>query len=291
MIASFDAPRITEECRRWARSLSAQVAAASNRGIPGDFAFRLPAHVMGSLLGVPPGALPATAGWIGDFARCLLAPSDAGLVARGNLAAGHLLALFRSLPKAAPAPAVGANAAAPAVDADAADVVTANRIGLLFQAYDATAGLIGNTLLALAAHRELRQELRAAPGLLADVVQEVLRYDPPVQNTRRFVARAGIVAGQAMNEGDAILVVLAAANRDPASNRDPDRFDPARPDRRIFTFGAAAHACPGEGLAAAIAQAGVEELLRSGVDLQRLAAAVTYRPSANLRIPLFDDNA
>ncbi len=91
-----------------------------------------------------------------------------------------------------------------------------------------------------------------------------------------------------MAAGDAILVVLAAANRDPAANREPDRFDPARPDRRIFTFGAAAHACPGEALAAAIAEAGVEELLRSGVDLERLAAGVTYRASANLRVPLFD---
>ena len=91
-----------------------------------------------------------------------------------------------------------------------------------------------------------------------------------------------------MNAGDTILVVLAAANRDPSANRDPERFDPARRDRRMFTFGAGPHACPGAALAATIARVGVEELLLSGIDLARLAETVTYRASANLRIPLFD---
>ncbi len=176
-VATIDGPGVTAEGRRWARSLTAEIAAAGadqGRGLPADFAFRLPVHVMGSLLGVPPDALPATAGWIGDFARCLAAPGDAGLVARGNLAAGHLLALFRSLPNAGAAPIAttapaadtlatldALDASAPAelaadADADAAalaaaaraataDLVAANRIGLLFQAYDATAGLLASS--------------------------------------------------------------------------------------------------------------------------------------------------
>ncbi len=106
-----------------------------------------------------------------------------------------------------------------------------------------------------------------------------------MQNTRRFVARDGVVAGQAMREGDAVLVLLAAANRDPAVNPNPERFDPCRQERRIFTFGAGVHACPGYALAVAIARAGVERLLLTGLDLERFAAAVTYRPSVNARIP------
>jgi cytochrome P450 len=301
-IASIDGPSIAAECRRWARFLSGRIAARAGHPLPGDFAFQLPVHVVGSLLGVPTDALPAVAGWIGDFARCLAAPGDADLVARGNLAARHLQELFRSPPTPArhaaaddiDAPDAAADADAVAPDAAAGGhagdpgAAAANRIGLLFQAYDATAGLIGNTLLALASDRGLRERLRTAPGLLGDVVQEILRHDPPVQNTRRFVARPGIVAGQAMNAGDTILVVLAAANRDPSANRDPERFDPARRDRRMFTFGAGPHACPGAALAATIARVGVEELLLSGIDLARLAETVTYRASANLRIPLFD---
>jgi cytochrome P450 len=71
-----------------------------------------------------------------------------------------------------------------------------------------------------------------------------------------------------------VLVVFAAANRDPAAER-------------IFTFGLGPHACPGETLAVTIAQAGIEALLEAGVDLQALARDVIYRPSANSRIPIF----
>src|SRR4029453_3890049 len=71
--------------------------------------------------------------------------------------------------------------------------------------------------------------------------------------------------------GDAVLVVLAAANRDPAANADGERFDPLRKERQAFTFSLGAHACPGETLATLITVAGVEQLLASGVHPERLA--------------------
>ena len=115
----------------------------------------------------------------------------------------------------------------------------------------------------------------------------MLRYDPPVQNTRRFIVADGPVAGQRMAAGDTVLVVLAAANHDAAANPAPERFDVARASRRTFTLGAGIHGCPGEQLAITIARAGVEQLLARGVALAPLAEAVTYRPSGNLRVPLF----
>ena len=121
------------------------------------------------------------------------------------------------------------------------------------------------------------------------MIQEVLRYDSPVQNTRRFLAEGGFIAGAEMKAGDAILVILAAANRDPSVNPNPERFDVFRKERRIFTFGAGAHACPGEALATTIAKAGVERLIASGIDLGRLAETMTYRASANTRIPIFEE--
>jgi cytochrome P450 len=166
--------------------------------------------------------------------------------------------------------------------------VVANGIGLLWQAYEATAGLIGNTLLTLARHQDICEKVIARPAVLDLVIQEVLRYDPPIQNTRRFLAGNGIVAGEEMKEGDIILIVLAAANRDPVANRGPDRFDIFRKDRRIFTFGVGVHACPGEILAATITRAGIEQLMASDVNLQRLVETVRYRSSANARIPLFE---
>ncbi|HKQ92753.1 MAG TPA: cytochrome P450, partial [Blastocatellia bacterium] len=175
------------------------------------------------------------------------------------------------------------------VGREEADAIVANGIGFLSQAYDATAGLIGATLLALASRPEIRDQVGADPELLSPVIQEVLRYDSPVQNTRRFLAEDGIVAGEKMKAGDAILVILAAANRDPSVNPNPERFDIFRKERRIFSFGVGAHACPGEALATTIAKAGVERLIASGVVLEGLNETITYRASANARIPIFEE--
>jgi cytochrome P450 len=167
-----------------------------------------------------------------------------------------------------------------------ADAVVANALGFLSQSYDATAGLIGNTLVALARRPELRE-----PDLVPRLVMEVARHDAPVQNTRRFVAADAVVAGQAMKAGDAVLVVLAAANRDPAANADPARFELDRRAPRTFTFGLGPHACPGAMMATTIAAAGVTALLAAGVPLDRFAEGVRYRPSVNARIPVFDPAA
>lgn len=284
-LETLGARRAAEQSRTWARALSEELELR-------DFVFHLPVYVVGSLLGVPRAMLRETALWTGDFVWCLAPASRPEQVEQGKLAAERLLGLFRSL--------VGDSAAGrgdgfltalagPATRAGRKDPdsAVANAVGLLFQAYEATAGLIGNTLLALARHPEVRQQATLDPGVVRQVVQEVARYDAPIQNTRRFLARSGVVAGHAMQDGDGVLVVLAAANRDPSANANPARLDPFRQDRRSFTFGAGTHACPGEALATTIAAAGVDRLLRSGVDLDHVARTATYRPSANARVPVF----
>ena len=115
--------------------------------------------------------------------------------------------------------------------------------------------------------------------------------DLPIQNTRRFLAGSGTILGQQMKEGDAILVVLAAANRDPLANPDPERFESLRKNRRVFTFGAGAHGCPGECLAVSIAEAGVLQLMSLGLRVEELAGPPGYRPSVNARIPLWGAGA
>ncbi|HEY0558493.1 MAG TPA: cytochrome P450, partial [Thermoanaerobaculia bacterium] len=251
-----------------------------------DFAYRLPVLSIATLLGVPGEELDRTVLWTQRFVAAATPGCSPEALERGKEAAGHLLDLFLSLLDD-PAEGLLAALAAEARRVGRGDetVIAANGIGLMFQAYDATAGLIGNTLAALGRDAGLRERAAADAEVLGQVVLETLRHDPPVQNTRRFVARDGVVAGAAMKENEAILVVLAAANRDPAANPDPDRFDPFRADRRIFTFGAGGHACPGERLATTIAQAGVEALLRAGTDAERFAGTLAYRPAANLRIP------
>jgi cytochrome P450 len=271
-LAMLDPGRVTEQARTWARHLAAELDADRHGERIADFAFRLPVYTVAALLGVPRDALSAVAVWVGDFVRCLAPTTTPEQVERGKAAAGELTRLFCGLMRR-----------------DELDAMVANSIGYLSQAYEATAGLIGNTVVALGRHPELGARVGAEPSLLRAVVREVVRHDPPVQNTRRFVAGDGVVAGQALHEGDAVLVVLAAASRDPAVNPHPAGFDPLRRERQAYTFGFGVHACPGEALATAIAEAGVAHLLTAGLEPARLVGRVTYRPSANTRIPLFAD--
>jgi cytochrome P450 len=284
-LQSLDAAKVAAQSRKWAQLLSSEIE---------NYAFHLPVYVMGSLVGIPPNMLRQTALWMSDFARCIAPASTTDLpdqIERDKAAAVHLIEMFHALlADGGAGPADGLLWAlareAKRFGREDEKVIVANGIGLLFQPYEATAGLIGNTLLALTTRPEMPKQVTADPDLLGDVILEVLRYDSPVQNTRRFPAGDGIVAGQEMKAGEMILVVLAAANRDPSANPDPDRFDIFRKDRKIFAFGAGLHACPGESLAVTMAKAGVEQLISSGVELESLVTPATYRASANVRIPL-----
>jgi len=251
-----------------ARRLVEELEPARHADRIADFAFRLPVYVLGQLLGFASDRLPDLAMWTADFVRCLAPAAAPEHIEPGKVAAGHLAEAFKVL-----------------LGHSTVDAVVANRIGYLFQSYEATAGLIGNTIVALGRHRDVLTRVEAEPGFLTAVIREVVRHDPPVQNTRRFLAGPGNAAGEAMREGDVVLVVLAAANRDPNVNPDPARFDARRAERRIFTFGTGSHACPGAALSATIATAGVAHVLGTGLDLARWAGPTTYHPSTNVRMP------
>jgi cytochrome P450 len=232
-----------------------------------EFQLRLPAEAVARLIGFPAQALPEVARRTDALARAIAPGAGAELVAPGAEAAARLLEAVRALPS-------------PMVP-DAA-----NAVGLLTQAHEATAGLIGNTLLALAERPALRAACAGDPALLRRVVLEVLRYDPPIQNTRRYLAEDAEIRGQRLRAGEQVLVLLAAAGRDPPVNAEPDVFDPGRAAPRRFAFGAGLHACPGEAIAVAIAVAGIRTLLARGLALEARPSELRYRPSLNARLPL-----
>jgi cytochrome P450 len=269
-LTSLDAAQVATQAGAWAQHLADELEPEAHAERLADFAFRLPVYVIASLFGVAPASLPQTASFMADFVRCLSPISTPEQIEQGKAAAEHLAQQFRAL-----------------LGREQVDASVANTIGYLSQAYEATAGLIGNTLVALGRERDAWPQPGADAGFMRAVVREVVRHDPPVQNTRRFLAAAGPVAGQTMKEGDAVLVVLAAANRDPEANAQPERFDPLRRERQAFTFGLSAHACPGEVLATTIAEIGVQRLLAAGVRPEALVERVRYRPSGNTRVPLF----
>jgi cytochrome P450 len=255
----------------------------------------LSARTMGALLGVPASRLRDVERWVGAYGAAAAAavtgvpPVGEPVMTAGGAAARDLLALFSTLIEA-PEETLSTRLAREAASAGIADrdVIAANAAGLLIQAQTAIASLMGLALLALARQPRARAAIAAGHAQLGDFMREVLRFDPGTQSTPRFVARDGVVAGQSMREGDCIIVLIAAANRDPGLNPDPHRFDMHRKDPRYFEFGRGAHACPGQAAAMQIAQIGVEALLALGLPAPELESKVVYRPSAHLRIPAFE---
>jgi unspecific monooxygenase len=280
---------VREHARRWAGHLATTWDVAGDPARVSEFAVVLPVYAVASVLGIAPDMLELTAGWVSDFARSIAPAATSQQLARGNAGAGHLLDTFSALHDAqsgADGPLADLRRAIARAGHGDVDDIVANGIGFLSQACEATAGLIGNTLLALG--REASAGASGSGGApLPAIVAEVVRHDPPVQNTRRFLAADAVIGSQAMKAGDAVLVVLAAANRDPTANPDPARFDPLRTERQAFTFGVGPHGCPGEAAARAIAEEGLQALLASGVRPEQFVRGVTYRPSANTRVPVF----
>lgn len=264
---AVDVPSLAREAARCAERLVRTLSPARDADRLAAFASALPCHVLGRLLGVGDDALDRLTEDVGALVRCLFPGGSKAEVAAGAQAAARLLARFSGgAPDAADAP--------PGV---------ANAIGLLAQAYDATAGLVGNTILALT--RRHRAGASASPDELDAVVADVARSDPSIQNTRRFVAEPVALLARRLAPGDTILVVLAAAGRDPAAASEADGACAAAHDLDVG-FGLGMHACPGRGIALAIARAGVARLLAAGLDLERIDPAPAYRPSPNARVPL-----
>ncbi len=146
--------------------------------------------------------------------------------------------------------------AAGTVEGAGSDEVVANRVALLLQAYEATAGLIAATLRAAARLPDPREWSADA------LVVETLRHDPPVRAMRRVTAEAVELAGRTLPAGAPVTLDIAAANRDPSVFADADRFDPGRTEASHLTFGAGRRPCPGSPHAVHLAAGVVEAILR-----------------------------
>lgn len=253
------------------------------------FAYPLPVRVICRLLGIPEADEAVFTGWSRGIARSLdptilRSPEiDAAIdQARSELRAylGDLLAFRRKTP------GDDLLSGLAAVDADGDRIssgeVLSLAVLLLVAGHETTVNLIGNGVLALLRAPDQLALLRRSPERMDGAVDELLRFDGPVQITQRIATEDMEVVGCKVRRGDEILLVLGAANRDPAVFAEPHRLDIARDARRHVGFGGGIHHCLGAVLARMETQIALAALLdRFGrIDL---AGVPARRPTFTLR--------
>ncbi|MEW2319191.1 cytochrome P450 [Streptomyces bauhiniae] len=164
--------------------------------------------------------------------------------------------------------------------------VLSTAVLLLIAGHETTVNLIANGMLTLLRHPEYLQRLREEPELAVNIVEELLRYEPPVQLVPQRTCITDIeVRGVTIPKGSRIWLMLAAGNRDPERFKDPERFDPDRDDLQHLGFGSGIHTCFGAPLARLEAQIALAELARRLENPRLVADPPPYRPNAVLRGP------
>ncbi|WP_306748016.1 cytochrome P450 [Saccharothrix yanglingensis] len=230
------------------------LAAEGDGGAPVDFmtrfALRLPSDVIGEVLGVPEGDRAGFPERVRTFDAILeLGQRTFRELRAADTAAEELTSYFAGLLAARRAePRDDLISVLAAARGLAEPVLLANLVVVFNAGFRTTANLLGNGLHLLLTHPDALDALRADPSAASSCVEEVLRFDPPVHFAVRYAVEDTEVAGVEVPRGRTVLILTAAANRDPGRFADPDRFDPTRADNHHYAFSAGPHFCVGAAL-------------------------------------------
>jgi cytochrome P450 len=161
--------------------------------------------------------------------------------------------------------------------------VIASSIVTIIGGHETTTNLIASGFLTLLLNPESFEQLRSDPELISSALEELLRYESPVQHTARIAPGDMELGGKSLHKGAKVVAVLAAANRDPKRFPDPDRLDLLRSDNRHLAFGWGSHACFGAPLARIEGQIAINLLLRRLSRPVLLDTKPKWRANAGLR--------
>jgi cytochrome P450 len=231
------------------------------------FAHPFPAKVIAELLDVPEGMHADLIGW--SEAIALMIGNPGRTVAQCAAAQEALLSLteyFRGVvAERRRNPGTDLISLLLEIEADGEvlteDELYAQCIMLLFGGHETTRNLIGNGIYTLLQHPAQMQRLRDEPGLMRSCVEEMLRFQSPVQFLARIAKEDLELAGSPVRAGEAVLLMLGAANRDPQQFKEPDVFDPARLNNAHLAFGAGTHFCIGNQIARLEAQTAIAKVV------------------------------
>lgn len=293
LVARVFTPRRVDKMRAYLQMLVdqmlAEIAVRGRMEVIEDLAYPLPVTVIAELLGVPARDREQLKKWSDDYADMLgsfqYIPDDPEATLRSlNEMTEYFLAIigqYRKHPKDnLLSDLILAQEQGSALDNDE---LIANCILLLAAGHETTTNLIGNAVLTLFKHPDQLQLLRENPALIASAIEEVLRFESPAQYTVRKASEDVELGGTTIKQGQAIILLLGSANRDPERFDHPDRFDIQRMDNKHIAFGYAAHFCVGAPLARQEGQIAVMTMLERLPNLRLECAEATWRENKNLR--------
>ena len=220
------------------------------------FAAQIPVEVIGNLLAIPQAERAPLREWSLAILSALEPAPPAAVLARANAAVDEFCAALRQLvaERRRQPGDPEADVLTRLIQGDAEGELTEaellhNCIFLLNAGHETTTNLIGNGVHALLQHRSQWQRLVAEPALIGTAIEEMLRYESPLQLNNRQAREPVELGGVAMPAGSFVTLGIAAANRDPAVFERPDALDIGRDPNRHLAFGQGAHACSGMNVA------------------------------------------
>jgi hypothetical protein len=255
----------------------------------GEFAFPLPITVIAELLGVPPADRDRFKAWSTALAGGLHPAATPEDIRRAGQAAAAIDAYVLTVVeerRREPRPDLISALVQVQSEGDKlseAELAATCRL-ILTAGHETTVNLIGNGMRALLLHPEAREALTKEPALLPSAIEELLRYDSPVQMTVRFCYQDTALGPHHIKRGDLVITLLGAANRDPAQFPDPDRLDLRRENAHThLSFGLGIHYCLGASLARVEGELALSALLRRLPSLSLTKEPLIYRDNLVLR--------
>jgi cytochrome P450 len=285
-------PKRVEQLRPRIQSIADELLDAVERhgemDLSAEYAFPLPITVIAELLGVP----SADQGRFKEWSDAIITPAfdprdmERFFEQMGEFV-GYLTDFFAQRRAAPTDDLVSALLAArDESDALSEQEVFGTVVLLIVAGHETTVGLIGNAVVNLLEHPDQLALLREDPTLIPGAVEEILRYEGPVERSlNRWAATDVELGGQTIPKGDLVIPILNAAGRDPSRFPEPDRLDVTREDTRHVAFGRGSHYCLGAPLARLEAEVALETLFRRLPEL-RLAVSrdqLEWRPTPGFR--------
>lgn len=279
---------LAEPIRAIAAELAAELAGRDRFDYIGDFSSKFTVRVLFAVLGLPMGDEAAV-----REKAVLMVQSDPVTRTKGpeHIAAYEWMQAYAAriiaLRRAEPCGDLISLLSSAEIDGDRLEEreVLLTITTLIMAGVESLAGFLVMFALNLADHGEARRAVVADPALLADAIEESLRYNTSAQRFRRCLTRDVTLHGETMKAGDFVCLAYGAGNRDERQFPNPDTYDIGRKPRGHLGFGGSVHACLGTAIARMAVRIGMEELHRVVPDYARVEADLPWMPSSTFRSP------